>query len=67
MAESENQIIKREPNNKERLAEKLDRNLRRGFIDCFLNFLSGLGQPVGIDINPYPTAGTGHVLVRLEQ
>jgi hypothetical protein len=58
--------------NKERLhrtpilAKKFDRDLRRGLIERFLNFFGGLGQSIGIDIDPDATARTCHVLVRLE-
>jgi hypothetical protein len=48
------------------LAEKLYRDLRRDFVDCFLNFLGGVGQPVRVDIDPNAALRTRHVLVRLE-
>jgi hypothetical protein len=49
-----------------RLAEKLDRDLGRTFIHRFLNFVGGLGQPVGVDVDSDATTRTGHMLVRLD-
>ena len=49
-----------------RLAEKLDRDLGRDFIHRLLNFVGGLGQPVGVDVDPDATTRTGHVLVCLD-
>ena len=48
------------------LAKKLDGDFRRNFLDRFLNFLAGLGQPIGVDIDSNAAPRTGHVLVRLE-
>ena len=56
---------RREPN-KQRLTEKPDRDLRRDFIERFLNFFSCLGQSVRIDIDSDATTRTAHVFVRLK-
>jgi hypothetical protein len=55
-----------ENNGRRCLAEKLDRDLRWDFIHRFLNFVGGLGQPIGVDVDPDATTRTGHVLVRLD-
>src|ERR1700724_395537 len=48
------------------LAEKFDRDLRWGFVECFLNLFGGLRQSIGIDIDPDAAARAGHVLVCLQ-
>jgi len=48
------------------LTKELDRDLGGNLLDRLLNFLGGLGQPVGVDIDADPAPGTRHVLIRLE-
>jgi hypothetical protein len=55
-----------ENNGRRCLAEKLDRDLGRDFIHRLLNFVGGLGQPIGVDVDSDATTLTGHVLVRLD-
>jgi hypothetical protein len=55
-----------ENNGQAHLAEKLDRDLGWDFVHRFLNFVGGLSQPIGVDVDPDATTRTGHVLVRLD-
>jgi hypothetical protein len=48
------------------LAEKLDSDLRRNFVDCSLHFLGCVGQPVGVNVYSYAASGTAHVVAGLE-
>jgi hypothetical protein len=48
------------------LSEKLDRDFGRNFLDCFLNFLGRVCQPVGIDVDAHVARRTGHVLTRFQ-
>jgi hypothetical protein len=48
------------------LSVELDGDLRWNFFDGSLNFIGGVGQPVGIDIDSYAASATGHVPARFQ-
>jgi len=46
--------------------KKFDSDFGRNLLDRFVNFVCGVGQPVGVDIDPDVAARTRHVLTRFQ-
>jgi hypothetical protein len=51
------------PGTKRPSPKELDGDLGRNFLERFLNFVSGVGQPACVDVNSYVAAWTRHVVV----
>jgi hypothetical protein len=51
------------PGTKRPSPKELDGDLGRNLLDRFLNFVSGVGQPVRVDVDSYVAAWTRHVVV----